>query len=623
MSQFKMNRSIINFMIILTLMMNNFIINAQINENWQLVEAATKAKNNDQCNIAIPLYEKAIKLVPEDTLSAYYLAHCFFQEKSYIKASEYFVKLTFDSALEVYGYYGLAAIAAINKDMDKGIENITKLVDAKYNDGESLLKDKDLDYLKSDRRFHFQIKRLLGKGYDPDFDGKLTPDIIRSGTRYISNFIQTNHYAPYRQFSRNDWNEKTNSIIKNADNLNATDYLFELISLASMANDVHTSIYPERSGNILKNSLPVRFWKFNDGLFIRAASPEYKHLVGAEVVKFSDNSIDTIWPLLLQKFPYENPSMSSYQMTFFLLFPEFHHYLGLSNPENVITITLKLSNGKKQKINLQANQHLGYFGTMGSGGLSMLGTPKGWTTGHEKHQANPLWLKNAAKNYFYEVLNDKKALFLQVNTPRDNDKNPWIPFLDEAFQTIDDQNIETLIIDLRHNPGGYHYMLGELVHKVIKEPKINKPGHLFVLISRETQSAGVSFAAALERETSAIFVGEAVGAAPNFLNAPMGNHTQTYIPGTKFRLRHSTGMQQESDALDTRITIAPDVPTELTYENYSQGEDPALIAIWSLSPKKVERFFRDPGGRIIPQYFRWRRPSQKAAFLNAKVPRDY
>ena len=166
-------------------------------------------------------------------------------------------------------------------------------------------------------------------------------------------------------------------------------------------------------------------------------------------------------------------------------------------------------------------------------------------------------------------------------------------------------------------------MAQALVEWVNRTPEVNRPGGLFVLIGRLTQSAGVTFAVQLERNTDAVFVGESVGAHPNFFNGSMGNHPGLALPGGNFRLRVSTEFEQNSDPLDTRRFLAPDIPVSITFDEYARGDDPVLDAARKATVYEAQALMSDPGGRLWPRYFRWRRETQREAFPGGQLPRRW
>ena len=206
-----------------------------------------------------------------------------------------------------------------------------------------------------------------------------------------------------------------------------------------------------------------------------------------------------------------------------------------------------------------------------------------------------------------------------MNIPRFNSQKPWDKFVDEMFKTINEKNsIERLIIDLRHHKGGNDYMAKALVRKILQSPKIDKPGGLYIITNRVTQSSGLAFIGWMEMETYPIIVGEPAGAHPLLKNGAWGNHRPIELPGTTITFRVSTHNENMTDAIDDRHIVAPDIPIDMTYHDYESGKDLALEAALNFPIDKAHILFEDAGGRPIPRYLPWRRLSQKNAFEKKK-----
>jgi hypothetical protein len=305
----------------------------------------------------------------------------------------------------------------------------------------------------------------------------------------------------------------------------------------------------------------------------------------------------------------ENEWDSTYLTQILMQFAAFLHAVGLGKSDSSAW-TFEMPDGKHVERNLTATEQGGWAAVMSSLGII---APENYVEGHDVRRA-PLWLKNRSRNYWFEYLPETQTLFMQVNVPPDEPANPWNEFVDTVFKTINDEKGTRLVIDLRHNGGGYGYLAQRLVHKIIASPRINQPGRLFVLIGRMTQSAGGVFASELELETNAVFVGEPIGAHPNFFNSPMGRHIALALPGTDILFRVSSRWEQTSDPQDDRRFIAPDIWVELNYRDYASGRDPVLEAALGANADAIERYVEDESGRPLPFYFRWRRPSQRIAF---------
>ena len=76
---------------------------------------------------------------------------------------------------------------------------------------------------------------------------------------------------------------------------------------------------------------------------------------------------------------------------------------------------------------------------------------------------------------------------------------------------LDSGGVETVVLDLRNNPGGNNGLIQAFVHGLESRPNINSRGHLFVITARRTYSAAMNFTSLLEDRTAAIFVDSRVG----------------------------------------------------------------------------------------------------------------
>lgn len=440
-------------------------------------------------------------------------------------------------------------------------------------------------------------------------DGPPTASEIAAGLGRIVDTLLARHPDPFRLLSRAEWEARRAQAIARSASLDEAQYLVEGMRLASAAGDVHTSVYPGPEAAVMQRAVPVVFWKFPDGLRIRAAAREQAELLGARVLAFGDTPVAELWPRLFEEFHYENEWMAAGELAFFLRFPDFHRGLGLASEPDALALRLALPDGTERSVVLRASER-GYAREANE--TRGFGLPPSWIEAGPKPA--PLWLGKRDTNYWLTVLPEARTVYFQLNLPRDAPTSPWSTFLDELVATVRREGAERLVIDLRHNPGGWGPMGYDLAWRLRELPEVNRPGHLFVLIGRLTQSAGVVIAAELERHAHAVFVGEPLAAHPNFFNGRRGNHPPLLLPGRGIRLRVSEVEEQNSDALDPRRFVAPDLPAPLTWEDLAAGRDPALELALDVDPERAARLLDDAGGRPLEPWFRWQRPTQYPAF---------
>ncbi|MFT5278242.1 MAG: C-terminal processing protease CtpA/Prc [Granulosicoccus sp.] len=198
---------------------------------------------------------------------------------------------------------------------------------------------------------------------------------------------------------------------------------------------------------------------------------------------------------------------------------------------------------------------------------------------HSNNSDNvPVYLQKNNDNYWSTLLSDKKLLYVQFNDVKDKSSLSLKDFNLELVKQITRDEIKHFVLDLRHNSGGYGSITPPMVATAIFFDAYKPDGKLFVLVGRNTFSAGHDLLMKISRFTDAIIVGEPSGTRPNALgeagwfNLPYSN--QTGILSSQFR--------QEGGAEDHRIWVAPDVPVSLSSLQYLKGQDPSLEAVYRI-----------------------------------------
>jgi len=580
------------------------------------------------CEAAIKLYRRAVAEHPEDGLSHYWLGYCLHTTGKLQQATDAHRRAARFSAYQAEALYNLAAAYALLGRRDDAIAALTRSIDLgvrdRDQDGYRIARESDFDTLRSDPRFLRQLQRLAGEAFSLEGPPEWQPTRSSQAVATVLDVIENRHPNPYRYFGIDEFRARAESIGNRAEGMSAETFALELMRLVAMVGDVHTSIWVASGSGLLTDVLPLRLWKFADGLFVRAASPEHADLVGARVLRMGRFDVEQDWSQLVAENPRENESMATGWLQFLLLHPAFHVANGWSETPGRAELEIVDRLGIQRTVALSSTRSPSYGSALESS-LSLVDTPDNWLTGWDLTDPptpRPTWLEREAPNYRFERVGDRATYHLAVNLARSDPEHPWQSFLGDLFAAIRKTNATRLIVDLRHNPGGWGYMAHSLVDGIRRTPALDRPGGVCVLTSRTTQSAGVTFSVLLERDTHAVFAGEPGGAAPNFYNGPQGHFSPQAIPGIGLRIKHSTAVIQDSDQRDTRRAIAPDLPVPLSHTDYASGQDAALQACIVLDDKKALGFFQDPGGRTLPRYDHWRRPSQYGMFPHGP-PRDY
>jgi hypothetical protein len=152
---------------------------------------------------------------------------------------------------------------------------------------------------------------------------------------------------------------------------------------------------------------------------------------------------------------------------------------------------------------------------------------------------------------------------------------PLAAFADSMLRATRASRATNLVIDVRRNNGGDN-TLNRPLHRALIQFEAARPGNqIYVLTGRNTFSAAQNFINVVERTTSAIFAGEPSSSRPN----SVGEDTRIRLPYSGIIGSMSSRYFQDSDPLDDRQWIAPQIPVELSSIDYFGNRDPVLDAV--------------------------------------------
>jgi hypothetical protein len=146
-----------------------------------------------------------------------------------------------------------------------------------------------------------------------------------------------------------------------------------------------------------------------------------------------------------------------------------------------------------------------------------------------------------------------------------------------ALEAINRAGVTRLIVDMRENGGGnFCHGLEYLVKPIASNLRINRDGHLFVLIGQQTFSAAMSNAVHFRQLSHAILVGQTIGEKPDSYQ----EIDDIKLPNTGWMARYSTQYYRFSNGGPN--IVRPDIPIAITWAAYRKGRDEVLDYISAL-----------------------------------------
>jgi hypothetical protein len=382
---------------------------------------------------------------------------------------------------------------------------------------------------------------------------------LRANIDALLDARDTVHPNGWHGMPRAEWVAAAHAVKAKAPTLTDDQALVELVRLAAMPSwngrDGHTGIFLTPGSGT--HPYPVRLWRFSDGLVITAARAPYEDLVGSRVTAIGGRAIDVVMRLAEPLSPRDNASSLLAFGPRYAGVSELLAGRGVIDRAGPATFSLVGRDGQARDVTIEP---------------ITVEDDVAWHSGQPLRlpPTDAPWLRDQAKTLWWSYLADSRTLFVQYNAVESGiDK-----IADEILARAKEDDVARVVVDLRHNGGGDNTTMGHF-EDVLRDPAINRPGRLVVLIGRITFSAAANFATDLEQSSAATFAGEAMGGSPNLY----GDARPIDLPYGPQQLYMATRYWERSTPDDQRITIVPDIAAELSSADYFGGRDPVLQKI--------------------------------------------
>ena len=411
----------------------------------------------------------------------------------------------------------------------------------------------------------------------------LTADQWRKDLKELAAQLTQRHRAPFHAVSQYDFEKAVADLDRRLPDLADHQVIVEMARLVAMIGDGHTRLaFPLSPGiepvkthrstpapadkALLFRRLPLGLYLFKDGLFVQRAAPEFRHLLGAKVLKVgsvpAEQALESVRGLVSR----DNEMGFKNAAPFMLGLSEVLHAVGLAASPDRAQFALLDRSGRETSVELLALP---------------AGVEPAWIYLHEVEPSPlPLWPKNPKLAFWFEYLKDSGTLYVQINEIGPSEKETFAQFVSRVQDFSSSQVVNRCVIDLRQNGGGNNYLNRSLTLGLIRAEKLNRQGRLFTIIGRETFSAAMNLVSQLEIFTNTLFVGEPTGASPSHY----GDARRFVLPESGLTVRISSIYWRDWSADEKRTWVSPDIPSEPTMADYLAHRDPALEAIMAFDP---------------------------------------
>ena len=321
---------------------------------------------------------------------------------------------------------------------------------------------------------------------------------------------------------------------------------------------------------------PLRIALVGDELYVHKATPEHRNILGARIVRYGDltpaEAIAAVAPTVRR----DNDQQLMNLLPEHLVLAELLEATGVTEAIDALRIEVMTDTGERLAATL-------------SPVAPSASSPELLAAGPERTPESPHYLRQPETPYWFEWLPDPGVVYFQLNQVGGPEEEKLDEFATRLFATLDEHSTAPLIIDLRHNPGGWYGTAKHLLRSLLRRDLSHETGGLIVITGRTTFSAAMMLAVDLEKHSNVLFIGEPTGSSPNH----HGDARRVVLPNSGLTVRIST-LYWQAHPSDGRQAIEPHLVVEPSWRDYLDGRDPVLetaLAIATLQPAA------DPSGQ--------------------------
>jgi tetratricopeptide (TPR) repeat protein len=515
---------------------------------------------------AVPLWERVVAENPVEgrfwnaLAGARYAAHDY---RGAIPAYRKAVELGFGAPENEV--YNIACSYALLGDADRAFDALSRAIAMGFEDLAVLRTDADLASLRGDPRF----ARLVPL---PSAAPATRTEGWRGDLRFLLWQIDRLGADPYRVKPRSWFEQQFDALAASAESKSDVQLAFALAAIMRQVGDGHSGVMRGATAQWAL-TLPLQFTAFADGVYITAADPKYRDLLGARLLAMGGQPVDKLMAAAAETVSRDNEGpWVQLQASSRLRYSGLFAAAGLLADGAAPTLRVAGLDARERSVAVAADMtHPDIW--------NQKPNPPGWASlADALPGATPITWRDPGKNYWFDYLADRRTVYLAFNTVRDDKAEPLAAFSARLAKALADPRVERLVIDMRWNNGGNTQLLTPLLAALLASDKVNRRGRLFAIVGRRTFSAAQNAASLLDRFTNVTFVGEPTGSSPNFI----GEERPFVLPYSKLTVNVSRLRWQSSYPQDRRTWIAPLLYVPPTFADYRAKRDAALDAILAL-----------------------------------------
>ena len=257
---------------------------------------------------------------------------------------------------------------------------------------------------------------------------------------YLKEEIKKRHNNLFAYTAEESFNEKIENLKSMVNELDYEEMKVEISRVVASLKDAHTSlIFPA------KRFIPLKFYCFNDGVYIINTCKGYENLLFKKVLALGDMKIEEILEELSNIISFENEYFFKAQSMKYMQIAEVLYGLLIIDTMDKVKITLDEG---EYEVSTCLFEDLVYT-----------------------NKRLPMYAKNDFSNLWFEVL-ESGELYIKYNSCREQGEESIGKKIENIMCLIEKENIERVTVDLRNNLGGDSTLFTPLIDYLKNNEKL-------------------------------------------------------------------------------------------------------------------------------------------------------
>lgn len=397
-----------------------------------------------------------------------------------------------------------------------------------------------------------QLQFILAATQGPKNElNQLSAQQWQQDLQYLAKELPRRHKNAFHTVTREQFEKSVAELNSQIPNLPSHEIVVGLMRIVASVGDAHT----ELSGfGISFHRFPLNIFWFDKELRVTRIAAQYKSAIGARVVQIGDLRTEDVAAQVDPLVPHENEYWVRFRSPGYMTFAEILQAAKVIADSRIAPWTFADADGKQFSLNIQTvepNQTIEWV---------------------DASDQLPLYRQRPDEQIWFTHLAHAKTIYVNFRGYRD----PFDKQIENLLAFIKQHPENRLVIDVRQNRGGdFTKVRKQLLPGLKQNSWWRKPGSLFIVTGRATQSAAVVNAIDFRKELNAILVGEPTGGQPNGYS----EHGDFKLPNSKLVVNYSSRYYKFQDKDTT--AVMPGKLIEPSWDAYRAGRDPVME--WILS----------------------------------------